>query len=143
MATTTPPFRPPPLSQIRGTLGNLRGAVQRFSNRRQRRTILPSDWVKEAPPLACRCWRSVTAYRTPHREQEDFPMIHRSSFWSASWRVTAFAVAALAVQSASAVEPAQKSKISDRFNVADAVPIAQHAYLDDSAGVAANDGTIE
>lgn len=70
-------------------------------------------------------------------------MIHGSNFRSTSWRAVGLAVAVLAVHSASAVEPTSKSQISDRFNVATAAPIAEHAYLDDSAGVAANDGTIE
>jgi antitoxin component YwqK of YwqJK toxin-antitoxin module len=70
-------------------------------------------------------------------------MIHRLACWSAPLRAAAFTAAALAIQSASAVEPANKSEISERFNVADATPINQNAYLDDSNGVAANDGVVE
>ncbi len=70
-------------------------------------------------------------------------MNHRVDCWRAPLRAAAFIVAALTIHSACAVEQVSKSQISDHFNVADAAPIGQNAYLDDTNGVAANDGAVE
>src|SRR5262245_39606084 len=69
-------------------------------------------------------------------------MNHRTA-WGAPLRAAALTAAALAIQPAWAVEPADNSEIAERFNVADNAPVAQNAYLDDSNGVAANDGVVE
>jgi antitoxin component YwqK of YwqJK toxin-antitoxin module len=68
-------------------------------------------------------------------------MMRRISCWSV--RTAVLTATAMAIQTGWAVEPGYKSQISDRFHVADARPINENAYLDDSNGVAANDGVVE
>ncbi|MEX0642756.1 MAG: hypothetical protein WD468_08655 [Pirellulales bacterium] len=70
-------------------------------------------------------------------------MSHLVNCRSAAVRVVTFTVAILAIHSVWAAENAPRPQISDRFNVPDAAPIGQNAYLDDSNGVAANDGVVE
>ena len=70
-------------------------------------------------------------------------MNQRVNCWTAPLRTAALTVGVLGSQSAWSQEQAPNPQISDHFNVGTAAPIGQNAYLDDSNGVAANDGTIE
>jgi hypothetical protein len=54
-----PALLPVTLSRDSDILEQLRQLLRRFSDRPQRRTVLPSDWVKEAAHFARRCWRLI------------------------------------------------------------------------------------